>query len=836
MLFMKDQVSMLHKQDLNGPWRVRWHDGQRGGSLRLADQRVIHDDDNYIDAQVPGEIHLDLWRAGLIADPYIGTNSLTARWVEETLWCYRRTFDVTPEQCAVSSWLCFDGLDLVATISLNGEVIGHHENTFYPCRIEVSGRLRPGQNILTVQLDSGLFDVADKRYEGLQATSIDSRLHKRHWLRKPQCQFGWDWATRLINVGIFKPVALEWTTAPVRIDQFVPLVTLSADLQQGTVRARLFVEGLSTSPVNAEITVTIAETSQQQSQSVEIQPGLHPYELTLAVASPALWWSVGQGLQNRYTIQAALTIAGQLIGEKSARVGFRHVRINQDPHPVSGRYFVIEVNGRPIFAKGANFVPADMIFARLDRPRYEKLVDLALEANFNFLRVWGGGLYESDDFYDLCDEKGILIWQEFIFACAKYPDYDAVFHENVKAEAIYNIRRLAEHPSLIMWCGNNEMEWGTWSWDFGKVGIIHPDYGLFHSTLPQLMAQEDPTRYYQPSSPFSPDNLPPNQDDVGDQHPWGLDGDMRSYRAMICRFPNEGGTLGPTSLATMYACLPEGQKTTTSFAWKIHDNGGAFSQGPNSANQSLVDWFGKSLKEMSVEDFAYWGGLIQSEGLREYCDNFRRRMYSSAAAVFWMYNDCWPASRSWTIVDYYLRRTPVFATVRRTFAPIHVVVAQEGDNVSVFGINDNPERFVGDLRYGVFNLAGGFQLDNHHPVELPPNASIQIASFAMQNWTRANASAAFAQLSQGDQFIAKNRLILPKFSELVWSPATVEVTVEGSTATFRSDTFAWGVCLDLDGDHPIADNFFDLYPGIPYTIPWSRREKPKILRIGNLAF
>jgi beta-mannosidase len=210
-----------------------------------------------------------------------------------------------------------------------------------------------------------------------------------------------------------------------------------------------------------------------------------------------------------------------VIGEHTRKIGFRHVRINQDKHPESGNHFVLEVNGKPIFAKGGNFVPADTIFTKIDRARYETLIDRALEANFNLLRVWGGGLYEKDDFYEVCDEKGILVWQEFIFACAKYPTTDEKFLADIKREATHQIRRLAHHPSLVIWCGNNEMEWGCYSWGYEK-GVAHPDYALFHLALPMILKQEDPTRYYQPSSPFSPDHEPPNRDDMGDQHPWSV--------------------------------------------------------------------------------------------------------------------------------------------------------------------------------------------------------------------------------------------------------------------------------------------------------------------------
>jgi len=817
--------------DLNGTWKLRWADGQRGRmEYHLRDQI---DPARCLDAQVPGEIHLDLWRAGRIADPYVGTNCLAARWVEEFLWSYRREFTAPATALKARAWLMFEGLDYAATIFLNGVEIARHANFFHPCRVEVTGKLRRGANLLVVHIESGLFSVADKPLGGLQRVA-DHALHKAMWLRKPQCQFGWDWSQRLVNVGIHKPVRLEWTADPVRADQFVPLAELSADRQTGTVRARWFVEGFR--ETRAELTVEMA--GRKVTTPVTIKAGLAPIEAQLEITRPKLWWPVGHGSQPRYPVKATLRVAGKIVAERTAKVGFRHVRINQDPHPVKGRSFVVEVNGKPIFCKGGNFVPADMIFQRCDKRRYETLVARALEANFNLLRVWGGGLYESDEFYELCDARGILVWQEFIFACHKYPGTDKAFLDSVRAEATYNVRRLASHPSLIIWCGNNEMEWGAWDWKYDNSDWAYADYALFHHVLPRILAQEDPTRYYQPSSPYSPDKKDnPNADHTGDQHPWSLgfhDTDFRKYRLMECRFPNEGGCLGPTALPTMRACLPPGQQHAQSWAWQVHDNAVDSFTEPSAIDQFTTQWLGKDCRQMTIADYTYWGGLLHGEALGEYIHNFRRRMFDSAAAIFWMYNDCWPATRSWTVVDYYLRRTPAFHPVRRAMQPVTVVVAEQGADIVVFGINETSAPVTADLRYGLLNVAGGYPLDRRAPVTLAANASTPLASFKKSAWKTPRRTIAFALLERDGESLARHRLIRPFFKDLQWPPARVQVKVAAGRATFTSQTFVIGVCLDLDGERHLADNFFDLYPGIPYSIPWQSRTKPRVLYTGNL--
>ncbi len=822
--------------DLNGTWQLSWNDGQRGDSV-VRTMSPYYDAVHAFEGQVPGEVHLDLMRAGILQDTNLGLNCLAARWVEETIWYYRRTFSAPALATGQRAWLVFECLDLAAVIYLNGEEIGRHANVFYPCRVNVTGKLKEGENLLVVEIELGLFSVSNR--PGITGTGMerDILLHKRNWLRKTQSSFGWDWSTRLVNVGISGNVYVE-IAETVRLERMVALSDLSVDLVQGKVTARLFVEGLKQNSQAGVLTVEIDGTGQKKAVEVEIQPGLQSIEAQVSLENPRLWWPVGHGEQHLYQVKATLAVDGRQVAAGQRRVGFRHVRVNQAPHSKSGYYFILEVNGKPIFVKGGNFVPADMIFARLDRPRYAALVERALEANFNMLRIWGGGLYESDDLYDLCDERGLLLWQEFIFACAKYPTTDEAFLADIKREAAYQVRRLAHHPSLVVWCGNNEMEEGNYHWGYEK-GVAHPDYALFHMVLPVILKQEDGTRYYQPSSPYSPNLESPRRDDMGDQHPWTVgftNTDFRDYRKMICRFPNEGGILGPTALPTMRACLPLGQDRPGFFAWQVHDNGISALGDRDYADELVLRWIGKPVDAMTIEDFVYYGGVVQGEGLGEYIRNFRRRMFDSASAIFWMYNDNWPVTRSWTIVDYYLRRTPSFYPVRRAFQPLAVIIALEDGKMKVFGINEGAP-WEGELRCGLFALAGGYPLNIHHRVSLPANASTLLAEFEAGEWARLGdkTHAAFAILSQNGKEAARDCFFLPLYREMVWPEAVVRVHLEGEQAVFESEVFAWRVCLDLDGEKILPDNFFDVLPGIPTVLDWPHSlGEPQILRVGNL--
>lgn len=836
---MNLDTTCLHSESLNGEWQLRWYDGQRGENTgrMLGPSPELH---RAIPAQVPGSVHLDLMQAGLLEEPNEGLNVLKARWVQENHWLYRRVFSAAAPAKGERVWLYFETLDLGAVIYLNGQEVGRHANAFRPCRVEVTQALREGENILNVDLESGLWMTAERPAAGFGMNPCDT-LHKRVWLRTTQSTFSWDWSPLLLNIGIRGQVRLEFARRMRLVDSSV-VTFLSPNLRDGSVRARLEVEGLAEKAFSAELHLRLE--GQEVKRKVQVQPGLQILDIELPVNEPDLWWPVGHGEQPLYPVEASLS-AGEESLSLRREVGFRHIEVDQAPHPQGGRWFVLHINGKAIFCKGGNLVPSDLIFARIDRERYEMLADRALEANCNLLRIWGGGLYEGDDFYELCDRKGILVWQEFIFACAKYPIYDDQFLAEVRREAVYQVRRLNSHASLVVWCGNNEMEWGAWGWGYER-GVALPDYALFHLILPRILNEEDGSRFYQPSSPFSPDLVEPNADDRGDQHPWTVgfaNLDFRDYRAMAPRFPNEGGFLGPTALPTMQACLKgtEGNPFTSaggaqaSFAWETHDNSIAFNTETNHTDRGLQQWLGLDIRKLTLEEFTFWAGLLQGQALEEYIRNFRRRMFDTSSAIFWMYNDVWPAVRSWTIVDVYGRRTPAFQPVKRAFQPLRVALAVEGEEVQVYGINEG-EEWRGNLHYGLVRLAGGYPLQVHRRVHLAANASTLLATFPLEVWQRAGVTkaAAFARLTLGRAQLSQDVFILPFFQEMEWQPAPVSLQVRGEELILRSPGFAWRVCLDLDGELPLPDNFIDLLPGIPRRLPWNKAwGRPRVRFAGN---
>ena len=879
---------------LNDTWQLTWAEGS---PLVTPGQftGLTVEGRGMLPAAVPAPIHKVLMDLGLLDDPNFGLNSLKARWVEEQFWVYRYEFAAPEGAVGAAAWLALDKIDSIATVWLNGELLGKHESAHRPARFPItgkmhmrqdeggltavrSGRLKAEGNVLVVQVETGLHAAADKPGAEYQCAQMEL-LTKRHWFRKPQYQSGWDWNARLMNVGILGDVRLEWARIA-RMDDLSVLATVSDDLAAATVHVGATVEVVGKKlPEGAQgvLSVRIVETDHTADVIFPLEVGESRQQVSVAIADPQLWWPIHHGEQFRYTVEITLK-CGEETQTETRKLGIRRVEIDQSPHPVEGQHFILKVNNRPVFCKGGNWVPADLMYSTVTPERYRELVDLAVGANFNMLRIWGGGLFTDHALCDACDEKGVLIWHDFLFACCKYPGDDPEFAAEVRREVTWAVRDLAHHASLVVWCGNNEIEWGDWAWGYDGQTRTHPHYALFHHDMPKIVHDEDPSKVYWISSPYSPDFKAPNDPTVGDQHPWGVSiinpgpPDFWQYREFVDRFPNEGGVLGASSPATLRQFLPEGQQHLLSPSWEHHDNPinvNTPEQGQKGrCYQGVELWLGYDPlgcasppcpplpsgeggtavlpspggrgaggEAMLLDDYAFVSGLLQSEGLQEYIANYRRRMYSSASAIFWMYNDSWPVTHGWTIVDYYRRKKLSYHPVRRAFQPIAVVVVDEGDQVSVYGVNDTPNEWEGHLCYGIFTLAGGMPLAKEFDVRLPANSSKLQVQFSREEWEAAGftKSGCFAVLSQSGEFVAQHRIFCARFGELEFAADPgISLRREGEMLYLKAEKFAWGVCLDIDGELPLADNCFDLIPGGEYPVPWpAELGEAKVVRVGN---
>jgi len=389
---------MIDIIDLNGAWTLTWQDGERGpgkadGVMTAAGTRPPQS----FSARVPGEVHLDLMAAGILEEPTVGLNCLKSRWVEECYWIYRRPFTLGTLEAGARAFLRFDRLELSAVARLNGVEVGRHANAFLPACFEVTGALRSGENLLVVEIEAGLFGACDRPWEGWGAND-GVRLTKRHWLRTVQSSAGWDWSQRLLNVGITGGVRLE-VCRGIRVDDSSVICELDESLEAGTIRGRVFLENLDASPRPAQMSLDVrlgASDVLHEARYLTMAPGAQRLQIETRLPRPRLWWPRGQGEQVLYEVRLTLSVGETIVLDQRRMVGFRRVRVNQEK-VADGRLFCLEVNGRQVFCKGGDFVPADPIPARISGARYRTLVERAVEANFTMLRVWGGGLYERDD-------------------------------------------------------------------------------------------------------------------------------------------------------------------------------------------------------------------------------------------------------------------------------------------------------------------------------------------------------------------------------------------------------------------------------------------------------
>ncbi|MDF3128480.1 hypothetical protein P0Y35_04670 [Kiritimatiellaeota bacterium B1221] len=828
----------MQKHSLNGTWELYYSDGERGRPPYFRDPD--YQNPRGMRAEVPGCVHTDLIRQGMIQDPVNATNALQARWVEECIWTYRKTFEVAQTELHQNRcWLHFEKLDLNAEIYLNGKRLGSHHNVYLPCRFEVSEFLRAGINSLVVHIESGLIGAGDKPAAGLGASHSDydyaKNLHKSHWLRKPNFQFGWDWSTRLVNVGISGSVTLETSEKALRTDSLQSIVTVSEDLNSATLTLRARVENLTGQELDICLQAEIPELNTTFTKTLTCPPKEHQLEVQVSLCGFELWWPAGSGAQKLYTLKTCIEHAEEAFPFPERKIGFRHIKVQEDPHPDGGNFCVLEVNHRPIFLKGACWIPPDMLMSRIDDTRVHRLLDLAREANFNFLRVWGGGCYESDGFYERCDALGLLVWQDFGFACKQYPLTDKALHVNATDEARYQVRRLSGYPSLALLCGNNEMEWANWEWDFNRE-VVMPDYGFFHHTLPRIMQDEAPGILYRASSPQSPGDAHSNLDDRGDQHNWHVsfeNSDYRAYRKMDCRMITEAGFLGPPSLPTLQKCwAPESPPRIGDFSWFFHDNSIDSWHRSSMPDQAFLEHIGKPIQEFDIATYVYIGGLLHGEALSTFADNFRSKAFDSSAAIFWMFNDCWPCARSWTIVDYATHRTPAFWAIKRAFAPLHLSIRYLCESHEyVFHLsNDSQEPFMGSFDCGFCFFAGDRKPHPSREVKVPANSKTELirlpADLAPEKET---SKFVYGFLKDSDEnLIDRNRYLGPRLCELELPDPHIEMELADGRLTFTSDVFALGVSIDLDGKQALADNFFDLYPGQPYTIPWPQADIPEV--------
>jgi beta-mannosidase len=610
-----------------------------------------------VPATVPGCVHTDLLAAGLIPDPYLDRNEHALTWIGRTEWRYATTFDWQPGAGNRVDLVC-DGLDTVAKVELNGALVGETRNMHRSYRFPVESLLRPGDNELVVTFSSALAHAEEVRDRLGDLPGPNSATPEPfNFIRKMACNFGWDWGPILVTAGIWKPIRLHaWSTA--RFGRVRPQVTVEEGL--GKVHVAVDVEREdddATSPL-----VLRASAAGAQAQ-VDIAPGETSGTVEFEVADPALWWPHGYGSQDLHDLDVVLDdVSGNPLDRWSRPVGFRSVRLDTTPDDV-GSAFTLVVNDVPVFARGANWIPDDCFPSRIGAERYRTRLQQAREANIDLLRVWGGGLYEQEEFYRAADELGILVWQDFLFACAAYPE-ESPLAEEVEAEARENVARLMPHPSLVLWNGNNENIWGyfDWGWQARLDGRTWGK-GYYLDLLPRVVTETDPSRPYWPGSPYSGSfDLHPNEDDHGCKHIWDVwnQRDYTGYRDYVPRFVAEFGFQGPPAWSTLTRAVSDQPLAPDSPGVLSHQKA---TEGNDKLARGLAPHFAEPA---TVEDWHWLTQLNQARALAYGIEHFRSYRGRCMGTVVWQLNDCWPVT-SWAAVDGDARRKPLWYALRRVY-------------------------------------------------------------------------------------------------------------------------------------------------------------------------
>ncbi|MFD9306660.1 glycoside hydrolase family 2 protein [Streptomyces sp. NPDC060048] len=633
---------------------------------QLAEGWSLRHEDALLPAGVPGCVHTDLLDAGVIPDPFIGHNETEVAWVGRQAWSY--VTELPLHRGHERAELVFEGLDTAAEVILDGESLGTTRNMHRTHRFDVTGRA----GRLEVRFTSA-YGEAD-RVRALTGERPNVYPEPFQYIRKMACAFGWDWGPTVVTAGMWRPVRLErWSTA--RLDSVRPLVTVEGT--SGSVELRVKVARTAdgagrTLVLRAATAGATAEVSFEGDEAV----------LRLEVPEPQLWWPRGYGDPALYGLDVVLLDGeGRPLDSWERRIGFRTVEVDRaaDEH---GTGFAFVVNGVRIFARGVNWIPDDVLPSRMTPERYRTRLAQAAAANIDLVRVWGGGIYEDDSFYDACDELGLMVWQDFLFACAAYPEEQPLRGE-VEAEARDNVVRLMPHPSLVLWNGNNENLWGfrDWAWEGPLAGDSWGE-GYYLGTLPRIVAELDPTRPYTAGSPWSGSwDHHPNDPRHGTHHAWEVWNrqDYAEYRASVPRFVAEFGWQAPPALATLRRALP-GEELAPDSPGMLHHQ--KAEDGNGKLNRGIARHF--PLPEGDFDRWHYLAQVVQARAVAAGIEHWRANWPVCTGTVVWQLNDCWPVS-SWAAIDGDGRVKPLYHELRRVYADrlLSLVPGEDGPSLVV---------------------------------------------------------------------------------------------------------------------------------------------------------
>ena len=785
----------------------------------LHDNWTVHrsGSDTLYKARVPGCVHLDLMNNNVIPDPYFGEYEKEVQWIENEDWVYQTRFRATALLLDYGHIdLVFGGLDTWADVYLNDSLVLRADNMFREWRVDVKPLLVKGHNDLTI-----VFHSPVKKNRELAGRLSYPLPDDRAFSRKAPYMFGWDWGPRLVTSGIWKPVYFEaWEKLKIREWKVV-----TDYLGRDSANVRLIVE------VMADDTMTIdcryrVSVKDRVTMPVSLKKGSNSIEIPFTLEEPKLWWTHNLGEPFLYDFTVAFGKEHQPIEQIRDKFGLRTVELVHETDEY-GKSFYFKLNGVPVFMKGANYIPLDNFPSRVGKDRLYQVVQNAKLANMNMLRVWGGGIYEDDLFYAYCDREGILVWQDFMFACAMYPG-DSSFLANVEEEAAQQVKRLRNHPSLALWCGNNEVDeaWHNWGWQkqFGysaeDSARIWEDYlELFHDILPRVVSENDAMTDYWPSSPKHGWGRKESLTD-GDMHYWGVwwgREPFSRYNEKVGRFMSEYGFQGYPPYATLEKYIPEDELYVGSPSLLNHQK--------HPFGEEVIREFMEKAYTLppaqQMEDYAYLSQLTQAYGIRTAIEAHRRNMPRCMGTLYWQLNDCWPAI-SWSSLDYHNRWKALHFFAKRAYKNVALSAVVENGMLHAYAMSDLLRDTTGTLSITSMDLSGKILHQDSLSITLPAHSSRLCYSIDLPAWMKnERPENMLVQLSfqHGNTTLAERIVYFAAPGELKLADPdiSIEFVKEKKQVELicRSDVVARDIFLSF-GDIPgrFSDNFFDLLPGV----------------------
>ena len=804
--------------DLTGQWRFKQYPVS---ARRMRDL----DGGNWLNCVVPSSIYTDLAEAGIIERKKLESNPEEFFQISLEPWIYKKDFDLPSGFLANEKIeLLFEGLDTFGQVWLNGKLISRTDNMFCQWRFDVAKILKQRGNELLVKFDSAV-EEGERLMSRYGMLSKDKcSLPQRAYVRKAQCQFGWDWAPVLPGCGIWKPVRLEAFKAASISD--VHITTVDCGKSNADIKIFVQIEKFSPRPMVCSLSVIDAAGKIAAKANLQYSARHKQASAVVKIAKHQLWQPRPYGSQPLYKLIAELHSGEELVDSASQNFGIRTVKLNQVPDE-HGQSFQFEINGRPVYVKGADWIPASIFIGSAGANDYERLLVSAADANINMLRVWGGGIYETEEFYNLCDRLGILVWQDFMFACAYYPDRNW-FVERVKREAAQNIIRLRNHPSLVLWCGNNEIDWQH---STGKLGRSKKFYGrnIYHKILPQLVNELDPSRDYIASTPLGPAKEA-NGPRAGTVHQWDVWSGLKpsdDYLSQVPRFVAEFGFQSLPCKKTMKDLLDIDKIHTADFSIEKHNYQ---PNGPARLQYYINEQF---RSPANIDEFIYLSQLTQGRAIRKNVEHLQANSDINSGVLFWQFNDCCRAV-SWSCLDYAGGKKALYYYARRFYSP--VIVAASADyqqhrpqkksiaSITASVVNHSLSPLTGLLLCRIVDTNFKVIDEFKRPVSVGPGDVTKVLlpqSFTLPK----NPKNSFIHilLENDADVIAENSFFYLPDKYFDFPACNVEVK------TKKLDKLKWelvliskkmvkGLCVDCAFDVDLSDNYFDLLDNKPKSI------------------